>query len=795
MPTVTQVSRRQRFTRTHRVPFPWQAQGGGLPVLRGATGFNSGAAATTTINVTFPTAVQLGDLLLIYSAQESSVLTTWTCTAPVSGAAFTQVPVGGDGVLTGVCQLLWKWADAQDVTNCAASTAYTVTESGSHLTACVAAAYGNVGSFDPYPDSSGKINPSSTTITVNGLVTTKPNSTLVWFGFGGGGGGATPAAVTAPSGFTAEITQSNTTSSSGTNVGLLMADKEQAANGASGSMNGTLASGHTNGGVAIALAGIPPAKAAPTQVTATQGGSTANGLLLRVMVLTQQAASPIGATAAAAASSVSITTTQTGSRVYGATIRASGTANTPVSGTTLIDDVQDTTLLADYTAWKTTALTGTPGATTVGCNFGPGVAALEVKTAGALTEEGSAPAPAVTLTATTVQTEVFTPPLGSLLVAIISSDGAGSVTTMAVSDTTGLTWTEQVKQNPVGNGYVGVWTAPVTAGGGPSAGVATLTAALSITAPAAVELAPATLLPLVAITDAATMDAPATLLAGGTMAAPAAVQLAPATLAAALSIPAPLVVQQATATLAAGVAIPAPASTQVDTAATLAALVAITDAATLDAPATLTAGGSIAAPDVVQRAVATLTSQVAVSDVAVQLAVATLAGAFTVSALARQLAVATLAAQATITDTAVQQAIATLAAAAVVQAGTGATGAASLVGTTSMGLVVATQGAAAVLAAAAALPAPVAGEAATALLAALAAVNASGVQTFRTTATLAVLAVLQASGGALAAHPPAYVRAGNVHQAWAALDGSAAWAGGEPHGGWAARPGHSRITP
>jgi len=203
-------------------------------------------------------------------------------------------------------------------------------------------------------------------------------------------------------------------------------------------------------------------------VTATQGGSVQNGLLLRVMVLTQAAATQNGATLTGAAGGGNIVTTQTGSRVYGATLRAAATANTADSGCTLLDDVQDATHVADYSTWKTTALTGTPGSTLVGCAAGAGVAALEVLTAGTLTEDGSAPTPgSSTTTATTLTSGSFTPPAGSLVVALVSSDGAGSVTTMTVSDTgLGLTWTEKVKQNPAGSGYQGVWTAPVPAAAG-----------------------------------------------------------------------------------------------------------------------------------------------------------------------------------------------------------------------------------------------------------------------------------------------------------------------------------------
>lgn len=206
------------------------------------------------------------------------------------------------------------------------------------------------------------------------------------------------------------------------------------------------------------VAATAPSVPVTLQVTAAQAGSTQNGLLLRVVVLTSAAAAQNGASAAAGAGSVAVTTTQAGSRVYGAALRGSAAANSPVAGCALIDDVQDGVHGLDYSTWKTAAPTVTPGAATVGCSFGLAVAALEVLAAGTLTEDASGPAAASATSATAVATASFTPPAGSLLVALVSSDGAGSVTAMTVSGG-GLPWAEQVRQNPAGNGYVGVWTA------------------------------------------------------------------------------------------------------------------------------------------------------------------------------------------------------------------------------------------------------------------------------------------------------------------------------------------------
>jgi hypothetical protein len=211
-------------------------------------------------------------------------------------------------------------------------------------------------------------------------------------------------------------------------------------------------------------------------VTATQGGSVANGMLLRVVVLTQAAVVQNGATAntqftATATWTQSITTTQTGSRVYGAAEPGSSGPGITPSGTTIFDQVADSTHTVTYVTFKATSLTGTPGATTLGFTLntsdtGP-FAMAEILTAGTLTEDGSGGSNSTT-TAQNVSYGPFTPPAGSLLVALVASDGSTGVLTMTVSGG-GLTWTEQVKNNPSGGDYAGVWVAQVAAatGGGP----------------------------------------------------------------------------------------------------------------------------------------------------------------------------------------------------------------------------------------------------------------------------------------------------------------------------------------
>ena len=207
-------------------------------------------------------------------------------------------------------------------------------------------------------------------------------------------------------------------------------------------------------------------------VTATQGGSTGAGFLLRVKVLTQAAASQAGAAAvhvnhaSGTAPQLSITTTVTGSQVYGAIVNDSNaTAYTANGSTTLFDNLQDTANNEYYATCRTTSATGTPGPVTVGAsapsNAANGVVLLEILPSGTITEDGSSPAAASTFGAGPVTTASFTPPAGSLLVAMISSDGGAGVTTFAVTDTSGLglNWIEASKANASGGDYAGVWTA------------------------------------------------------------------------------------------------------------------------------------------------------------------------------------------------------------------------------------------------------------------------------------------------------------------------------------------------
>jgi hypothetical protein len=198
-------------------------------------------------------------------------------------------------------------------------------------------------------------------------------------------------------------------------------------------------------------------------ITAAQGGSVSNGLLLRVIVLTGAAAAQIGGTGkqtGLAAHEATLTTTVTGSRVYLALTNGGFVSYTAAASTTLIDNSGDATNGEIYGSGRATALTGTPGTVTVGSSApstqSGGCAAAEILPAGLLWEDASGPAPAQTSSGTTVTTASFAPPPGALLVALIGSDGGSGVTTMAVSGG-GLTWTPLAEANDPGQDYAGVW--------------------------------------------------------------------------------------------------------------------------------------------------------------------------------------------------------------------------------------------------------------------------------------------------------------------------------------------------
>ena len=212
-----------------------------MPTLRGCVGSSTGAGTSATVTATLPTGIVAGDFILLFCG-------AGTTATSATATGFTAVTATDSGSRT--LTFLYKTATGTE------GSSVTVTFAGSHAEAVVACAYGGVSGFDPTPTSSGQLNASSGTITVPGVTTTNNGDQLVWFGYTSIGSGGTPAAITKPTGFTAQMTQVKTThGGSATNVGVIMADATQATAGATGNENGTVATAEVNGGLLIALSG------------------------------------------------------------------------------------------------------------------------------------------------------------------------------------------------------------------------------------------------------------------------------------------------------------------------------------------------------------------------------------------------------------------------------------------------------------------------------------------------------------------------------------------------------------
>lgn len=206
-------------------------------------------------------------------------------------------------------------------------------------------------------------------------------------------------------------------------------------------------------------------------ITATQGGNANPGILLRLLVLTN-ATLPgslnVAEQSAAAAHQAAIVTTQTGSIVYAACVDGTNATVPMDSGCTDIDNVVDNVNTICY-ASLFSGPTVTPGSETVGtvASFGGGIAMLEVKSfGGSITTDPSSPAVASTNSATSIASPSFTPPPGSLIIALIAAGGLfAGVTTMGVSGG-GLSWNPAEQANATSQFYAGVWYATVPGGAG-----------------------------------------------------------------------------------------------------------------------------------------------------------------------------------------------------------------------------------------------------------------------------------------------------------------------------------------
>lgn len=213
-------------------------------------------------------------------------------------------------------------------------------------------------------------------------------------------------------------------------------------------------------------------------VTATQGGSTSNGMMLSLRVLTGTAAkaSQTGAhqtQSGAAAHSVSITPAELQSLLLCVVYNNFGGSGISwYSGTSQIANITDSTHGAAYGSGYNGPVSSLANQSTFGSNssYNGACAAAEIFPASAgvntIVTDASTPAVASTTTDTAVSTASFAPPVGALLVALVACNGGGS-TTMTMTDTSGLglTWTALAQVSTAGNGYAGVWITQVPVGG------------------------------------------------------------------------------------------------------------------------------------------------------------------------------------------------------------------------------------------------------------------------------------------------------------------------------------------
>jgi len=410
-------------------------------------------------------------------------------------------------------------------------------------------------------------------------------------------------------------------------------------------------SGQDYAGVWVAQA---PPPGDPVITAASAGG--ANGILLRIKVLTGAAAAQTGATlSAASAQHATITTTVTGSKVYGAAVATPNGTYTAEPLSTSVDSSADGVNSEQYLTFSATSATGTPGATLHGftSSTAGGVALLEVLAAGTITEDASAPPVAVNTGGTSVSCSAFTPPAGALLVALVSSDGGAGVTTMTVSGG-GLAWAQMVKANASGGDYAGVWIASASA---PDPGPRLLPNHLIV------ELAAGMALRLEEDQPAAAAAA-----AAGTLdISGAAAGQAPATAAGSVSLGG--LAAAAAPAAAAGAVTLAGTATAAGPGTTAAGALAITGAATAAAP--VTAAGSITLTGASAAAApVTAAGSLAIAGTATARAAVTAAGALAVAGTAAAQAPAAAAGLLTIAGTATASGPGTTAAGALTLAGT-----------------------------------------------------------------------------------------------------------------------------
>lgn len=219
-----------------------------MPTLRGAaTSATTGATAATTLAVTKPTGVVANDVILLYVVNGGS--------PAVSVAGFQALPTTLE-TASSEATLFYRVADGSE----GATFTVTIATAKSISAQCIAYSQVNVAAlFDPsWPANSGVANATSTTVTVSAITTVNDGDQLVWFAFDRVALAVTPPAITKPAAFAAQGSQASSSSATLLNVGCVVADLAQVSHGASGTVNGTVASTAVNGGILVALPGLEP---------------------------------------------------------------------------------------------------------------------------------------------------------------------------------------------------------------------------------------------------------------------------------------------------------------------------------------------------------------------------------------------------------------------------------------------------------------------------------------------------------------------------------------------------------
>lgn len=208
-------------------------------------------------------------------------------------------------------------------------------------------------------------------------------------------------------------------------------------------------------------------------LTVTAHEASANAFYLRVLVLTS-AVEAGGNSATARSGTPQASLTPAGSNsllVWAVENFTNTTVPTVAANNTALDASAGLNGDAYAHGYYSAAVTsGTP--VTVGCSASgtAQMAAYEIKASGASTptQDASAPALATSHATGSVTTASFTPPAGSVLVAVIACNDSSGTPALTVTDTSGLTWTQRVIMNQFNQSIAAVYTATVPAGGGTS---------------------------------------------------------------------------------------------------------------------------------------------------------------------------------------------------------------------------------------------------------------------------------------------------------------------------------------